>query len=314
MNSILGVSAALASAILWAISSPMLSAPVHRYGAPAVNLYKSVVSTLLFFATMAAVLGAGALGRASDALPWFGLSGLVGLAIGDTAYFVSLRALGPSLALIIYQLSSVFGVVLGVVFRGERPGAMQLVGTALVVGGVAYATWTRADDPARGKRTAEARRLHLVGVAGGLLSALCQAVGLLINKRAWDVAVVAGFEKTEVSSSTLAATARMGATAIGLLLAVAVVGRFRQDTLPLREREGWRITWLPAVLGTYLGILSMQVAVANLDLGVASTLLGTSPIFVIPVAWLLIGERPTVRKTLGALIATGGVALISLAR
>ncbi len=97
------------------------------------------------------------------------------------------------------------------------------------------------------------------------------------------------------------------------LMAVALVRRLPRETRILRERDGWRLTFLPAILGTYFGILAMQVGIANLDLGVASTLLATSPIFVIPVAWIVAGERPTLRRTVGAVVATGGVAMISLA-
>lgn len=313
-DALLGTATAVGSAMLWAFSSPMLAAAVQRYGPTSINLYKSVVSAALFLVTMTLWIGLGAFSQASSSLPWFALSGVVGLAIGDTAYFVSLGRLGPSLALILYQLSTVFGVLLGILFRGESPGPMQLVGTALVIGGVTFATVRKSAPVAADESAADrdARRSRTFGIIGGLISAVCQAVGLLINQKAWDVAELAGFARSAPSSSSMAAAARMGATALALALALIVLRRFKQESRPLVEKEGWRLTFLPAVLGTYLGILSMQVAIANLPLGIASTLLATSPIFVIPAAWLLAGERPTLRKTVGALVATGGVALISL--
>jgi drug/metabolite transporter (DMT)-like permease len=309
----LGTATALGSAVLWAFSSPMLSKAVRRYGSPAINLYKSVVAAALFLATMAVWLGLGAFEKASASLPWFALSGVVGLAIGDTAYFVSLGRLGPALALILYQLSAVFGLLLGVAFRGEKPHAAQIAGTLLVVGGVVFATVQRRTARDLSAEGVAAHRERRIGVIGGLISAACQAVGLLINQRGFDAAADAGYARFEPSTASLASAARMTATAVALLFAVAVLRRFRAETRPLVEREGWKLTFVPALLGTYVGILTMQVAIANLPLGVASTLLATSPIFVIPAAWLMTGERPTVRKTVGALVATGGVALISLA-
>jgi drug/metabolite transporter (DMT)-like permease len=321
-DAFLGTTTALLSAVLWAFSSPLLEKPVLRYGARAINLYKSLLAAVLFAATMIGFLGVDAPMKAAASLPWFALSGVVGLAIGDTAYFVSLARLGPSVALILYQLSTVFGFALGVAFRGERPTSPTYLGAALVVVGVAYATTGRRRDVRAaagagdgGESEGEARTLargRSIGVVAGLVSAACQAIGLLINQRAWDEAAAAGYPRTEPVNATLAATARMGATALALLVVVTLAGRARKDTAPLREREGWRLTFVPAMLGTYFGILTMQLAIGNLDLGVASTLLATSPIFVIPAAWLLGRERPTLRKTVGALVATAGVALISL--
>jgi drug/metabolite transporter (DMT)-like permease len=296
----------------------MLAASVRRFGPTSINVYKSVLTAALFLVTLVVMTTPEKILGAASSWPWFALSGIVGLAIGDTAYFVSLGRLGPSIALILYQLSAVFGLALGVVFNGEEPVPGQLVGTALVVGGVIFATYRRGDAAAADSRTAEEiaarRRAVRQGVWGGLISSAAQATGLLINQKAWSVATESGFARDSATGAVFAASGRMTATAIALLLACAALGRFKTETRPLVEREGWKLTFFPAFLGTYLGILSMQSAVANLELGVASTLLATSPIFVIPSAWILAGERPTWRKTTGALIATAGVALISLAK
>lgn len=308
MQPLLGVAAALAASFLWAFSSPLLAAAVRRYDAAAINLYKSATTTVLFVVMAAVLLGVDVFGRSAGSLPWFALSGIVGLAVGDTAYFVSLRALGPSLALILYQTSAVFGLALGAAFRGEEPESAQLLGTVLVIGGVVVAVWAP-----RAAAGAADRRERLIGVAAGLVSALCQAAGLLVNQSAWDRAAAEGLPRGTAGGAALASAGRMGATAIALVATLALVGRLGVGTRPLREREGWRLAFVPSFLGTFLGILAMQVAVANLELGVASTLLATSPIFVIPVAWLLVRERPTLRRTAGAVVATVGAALVSLA-
>ncbi|HYC78517.1 MAG TPA: DMT family transporter [Planctomycetota bacterium] len=315
MSSALGIGAALGAAFVWALTSPMLAEPVRRYGATAVNLYKSTVSAALFIAAACALLGPGAFARAADAAPWFALSGAVGLAVGDTAYFVSLARLGPTVSLILYQSSTVFGVALGMLFRGERPGAAQLAGTVAIVAGVLVATLERrgADRAGLDADARARRRERAIGVLGGLTSALCQAVGLLVNSRAFDVAKEAGFERAAISTAPVAGALRMTAAAVGLVLVAALAGRGADAVRPLRERAGWRMTFVPTVLSAFLGIFSMQVAVANLEVGLVSTLLATSPIFAIPAEWALSGVRPTLRKTAGAVLGAAGVALVSLA-
>jgi drug/metabolite transporter (DMT)-like permease len=64
-----------------------------------------------------------------------------------------------------------------------------------------------------------------------------------------------------------------------------------------------------AFCGTYLGIWLQQIALKFTAAGVASTLLQTSPVFVIPIGiWL--GEKVTWRAIAGVIIAIAGVGLL----
>jgi len=67
------------------------------------------------------------------------------------------------------------------------------------------------------------------------------------------------------------------------------------------------------VLGTYLGIW-LQVAGLRYapSTGVAATLSSTSPIFILPLAAIFMGDQMRVRTTLAALVAVFGVALLLL--
>ena len=68
-----------------------------------------------------------------------------------------------------------------------------------------------------------------------------------------------------------------------------------------------------AFAGTYLGIWLQQVAVKFAVVGVALTLSNTSPLFVIPIA-VCLGERISLRATLGVFIALSGIAVLLLSR
>ena len=60
------------------------------------------------------------------------------------------------------------------------------------------------------------------------------------------------------------------------------------------------------VLGVWLGLISID----RIDTGVAATLMSLSPIFILPVAWLVEGERITLRAVVGAFVAVIGVSLL----
>ena len=62
--------------------------------------------------------------------------------------------------------------------------------------------------------------------------------------------------------------------------------------------------------GPVIGIWLSMISVAHIETGVATALITTSPIFVIPLSYFSHGEKPTLRGVVGALIAVGGVFLL----
>jgi drug/metabolite transporter (DMT)-like permease len=65
-----------------------------------------------------------------------------------------------------------------------------------------------------------------------------------------------------------------------------------------------------AICGPFLGIWLSLVSVKLIETGVAATLMGTAPIWVIPWVWILYGEKTSLRGLLGTIIAIGGIALL----
>jgi len=77
-------------------------------------------------------------------------------------------------------------------------------------------------------------------------------------------------------------------------------------------REPWRIIFIScfaSFCGTYLGIWLQQTAIKLTDAGVASTLMQTSPLFVIPLS-LFLGEKVSWRAIAGVIIAITGIGLL----
>ena len=65
-------------------------------------------------------------------------------------------------------------------------------------------------------------------------------------------------------------------------------------------------------LGTYCGVWLMNYGLRNLPVGVASTLNSTSPIFILPLSALVLGEKVSPRAIFGAIIAVAGIAVLAL--
>jgi drug/metabolite transporter (DMT)-like permease len=73
--------------------------------------------------------------------------------------------------------------------------------------------------------------------------------------------------------------------------------------------DRWRVMpWIVinALSGPTLGVGCYQWALATTPTGVVTAITALTPLAVIPLAWKLDGERPTVRSVLGGVVAVGG--------
>lgn len=69
---------------------------------------------------------------------------------------------------------------------------------------------------------------------------------------------------------------------------------------------------LVGLIGTYSAIWLQQVALQYAPVGIAQTLLSTSPIFILPIAWFR-KEPVTWKSVLGAFISLLGVVMLFFA-
>ena len=66
---------------------------------------------------------------------------------------------------------------------------------------------------------------------------------------------------------------------------------------------------IAAVIGAFLGTWLSIIALKYTHAAVAATLNSTSPLFILPLAVLMLKERISSREILGALIAVSGVGI-----
>mgnify|MGYP002681883161 FL=1 len=300
---LMGELAALGGAFLWAVASVIYTRVGRAVGPAEMNLLKNVVALAMLGLTLLFV-GQALPDAAGPAVALLLLSGVVGIGLGDTAYFETLNAVGPRRALLLETLAPPLAALLALVFLGERlhPGAW--LGIAVTVVGVIWVITERAPQAGSGTAREAAAvaggRLRR-GLLFGLLAALAQAGGAVLSR--------AAFLEADVSS-LWSAFLRLaaGAVVLGPWLALTrgrVGGWLRQ---PGAAALGGRL--LAAItLGTYLALWLQQVSLKLTLAGVAQTLFATSPLFVLPfAAWQ--GERISLRAALGAGLALGGVALL----
>jgi len=288
-----GVAAALAAAFLWTLATRLFQGAGSRVEPMELNAAKGAVALLLFGALLL-VQGQGwGPPQGEPALVFLLLlSGAIGIGLGDTAYFRALGALGTRRVLLLELLAAPSAAMLAWLALGESLAVGALLGLGVTLAGVALAVGGLRDEPAS--------RARGQAVVWGVVSAICQGLGVVLARAAYSLAPV---------DAAQAAWWRLWGGEL-LLLTLLLKGG-RRPTLLLMGSGGlwWRVGGA-ALLGTWLGIWLQQRALSSLGAGVTQTLLATAPLFAMALA-ALAGRRPGWRGTLGSLLAVLGVALLA---
>ncbi|MEZ6095091.1 MAG: DMT family transporter [Pirellulaceae bacterium] len=290
----LGELAGLGAALFWAVSSMIWGRiPLTALG---INLAKNVLGAAILFLhllVLAIVLNRPLVAADIDSWKWLALSGLIGIALGDTFYFRSLQTLGPRKSLMVASSAPIFAALLNWWVLKNTVLPLGMLGIGLVILGVVLVV---ADRKAKKEFAHLQSGEYFRGIIFGILGALCQALGLLFSQFGMQNcgALEASFIRILVSATMI-------------VCSYIAIGKFKPVAKKIIERKN--IIWiLPATaMGTWLGIWFSQVAVKHADLATAQTLMATSPLFAIPMAILFYRERPTLVSFLGTVIGIAGI-------
>ncbi|MGD9782627.1 MAG: DMT family transporter [Kiritimatiellia bacterium] len=286
---IIGIAAALLVSASWAAGTVLLKKVGDELSSFAMTLFKGLVS-LVLLALPLLVLGLGPVSASS--LWLLGLSGMLGIAVGDTLFFEALKDLGPLSLVLLMMIGQVSTVVFAVVFLGEDPTWIKWVGIALVMAGmlVVLSANLGGDKFAMGVR----------GVAFGLASVLCMSAGSILMKQALNDGM-----------GTLQATfVRMLAGTAGLFVFGLFARKIGAWMNPFREARV-ALPFISAIaIVTFGAFWLTAVAFKYMPLHVATPLISLEPLFVLPLAAVFLKERITWRAASGTAVSVAGVVML----
>ncbi len=297
----MGEIAALAVAFCWSLTSIQFTLASQRIGSGAVNRTRLVLAML--YLSLAHLLLYGELWP-SHVEPfrwgWLGLSGTVGLVLGDACLYQSFLFIGPRRGMLLMTLVPVISILLAWGWLGETLYWAEIGAILLTAGGIAWVVSER--QPEQRQTPDEDKKRYGLGILLGVGAALGQALGLVMAKRG----LVGGF-------------ASLSATLIRMIVAVAVIWLFAL----VRGQVGttWRawkdkkaVIYLVSgsLTGPFIGIWLSMVAVQRAHVGIASTLMGLSPIIMIPLTNWVFHEKISPRSIAGTVVALAGAAAIFL--
>lgn len=294
--SFLGELSALLTACLWSGGAIAFAAASQRVGSFQVNITRLILATA-YLAVLIAVMRFD-ISLSNRQLIYLGISGFIGLSIGDTFLFKAFQEIGARVSMLIMSLAPAFASFLAYLLLGESLSVVGVLGIAITIAGVSIVVFDRK------RGSAERVSLTTFGIVCAVLAAVGQGAGLVFAKMAFRDGEVNGFVATAV---------RIIASLV-LLIPVGVLTK--RYTSPLRmllhQRKALMFTAIGSVLGPFLGISFSLIAIKHTDVGVAATIMALVPIIMLPMAMIVYKEKLTWRAILGASTAVAGVAVLFL--
>ncbi len=287
---------ALATAGLWAATSMLFSAATDRVGASEVNIVRLCVGAVLLVLTI--IIGGIPIEVTWRQVLFLAASGIVGLTFGDSFLFMSMRDIGARMSMLVMSSVPIFSSVLSWFLLGEGLGMWEFVGIVLTVAGIALVILRRPEPHETG------RRVNTRGVVYGFLGAIGQAGGLMLAKEALVTTPVNSF---------LATFIRIATSLVFLIPMAMLTGGFVRRVRAFQsDGRALAQVLVGSIVGPYLGITFSLIAITHANVGVASAIMSTVPIIMLPLVRWIDREELHWRAWVGALIAVGGTAILFL--
>ena len=301
---LLGEAAALTASVLWTFTSIAFTIGSRRIGAFNVNMWRMFFALGLLAASHVIILGTLVPGANGSQWAILGLSGIIGLAIGDLGYFSSLMIIGPRKGTLLMAINPIFSAILGYFVLDEILSGWAILGIGLTLGGVTWVILERGDNSGEPEITPRKKNW---GIIAGVVGSVGQGVGLVLSKYGMRDAATDG--PLDPLSATLM---RMMAATVFFFIAMLAMKKVGGMKDALKDRQGMAGTVAGTMIGPFFGVWTFMIAVSNAEIGIVSTLGSLMPVFIIPVVWVLYRQKTSWRGVIGAVVAIAGVAMLMI--
>lgn len=292
----LGELAALCAALLWSFSSFVFTTAVAKIGAVKLNIARMALATALLLITIP-ILGIS-FAITPYQIIFLAISGFVGLVIGDSYLFKGFQVIGPRYSMLIMSVNPAIAAGLAFFVLGESLPLSGIIGIAITLGGISLVI---LEKPGNGNSKFKITRK---GIFYGLMAAAGQGSGLIFAKLAYSEGDING----------LLATFYRISTALVILIPMAMLsGRLKNPLEYFKmDKNSFGLVFLGSIIGPYLGITFSFIAIIYTKVGIASTLMSTVPVLMLPLSVLFYKEKLTIKAITGAFITVAGIAVLFL--
>ena len=294
----IGEIAGLLTAVAWSFTSIFFTLAAKRAGAVSVNLLRLLFAVVflmiihIFLFSVPVPVNAGA-----NRWFWLGISGFIGLVLGDTLLLFAFVSIGTRLSMLLLSLVPIISTFMAWIFLNENLRFIEIIGIVVTVFGIGWVV-TEKNNP---DKKIETKKL-LWGISLGVSSAFGQALALITAKKG-----MAG------NFPALSATLMRILVAMIVFWGYSIIrGQARTTLALLRQKNIFRPILGGSLFGPVIGIWLSLIAIKYANVGIASTLMALPPILLIPLTHSFFKEKITIRSVVGTFLAMAGVAVIFL--
>lgn len=292
-----GELAALFTAFLWTGTALAFEIASKRLGSLTLNLLRLTLASvyLLIFNFFYRGLPLPTDADSHNWL-WLLLSGLSGFVFGDFFLFNAFRLMGARTTMLIQTLVPPFTALIGFIMLSEVMSLQHLGGMMLTMSGIALVVLNKGNGNGR-----LGLNFPLKGLLYAIAAALGQSIGLVLSK--FGMGNYSPFAATQI---------RIMAGIAGFFIIVIIKSHWANIFQGVKDGKGMRALFLGSVLGPFLGVSFSLVAIQRTQAGIASTLMGLTPVLILAPSALLFKQKVTLREGVGASISVLGASLFFL--
>lgn len=293
---LLGEMLSLGAALFWAVGVILFKKSGDTMSPMALNLFKNAFAVLLFVPTLilSTFLSDEPLFPDRPLRAWvlLAVSGIIGIGIADTLFFMALRKLGAGLTAVVDTSYLPVMLFLSWLVLGDEIGVGILMGGGLIMAAMLLGSATK---PLPGTTQKDI----LVGIVLGTSGIVLMGIGVVMVKGV-----------LMESPLVWANTVRLFFGCVALIPMILLSGRRREILAQMLPSPVWKQAIPGAFFGTYLAIFSWLGGMKYTDVSVAALLNQLSTVFIFIFAVFFLAEPLTWRRSTAVVLAFFGACMV----
>lgn len=224
---------------------------------------------------------------------WLGLSGFVGLFLGDLFLYEAYTLIGARICMLFMTMTPLIVGIFGYLFLGETLTLLQILAMIITCSGVLLVV-------IKPKNKTDEKKFSTKGILFICIATIFEATGIVLTKMS-----SMGYDPS--SSTQIRMICALGVFIL-FLTYKKLWGKVFEAT---KDKKGI----LLIIGGTVTATAGITFLVAALNLGhagIISTISSTSPILIIPISYFIFKEKVKLKEIIGACISVFGIVLFFL--
>lgn len=302
-----GIIFALLTTLSWSICIFPFTQAARKLGLNPLNNFRLILATLIIgtvsllhgFNNFIEIFSHGYL----NAWFWLGLSGIIGLTIGDYFAFAMYSVLGARIGSVLTTFAPAAALILGALIINERISFIGIMGIAITITGVNFVSLGKSE---REKIPDHGHGSIAFGIIAGILAALCQGAGLVLAKKG-----MMSFNNIQLDP-VYATFMRLVSASTSLIIFTLLFGKIKEVLVPLvsNKNNGLKYAVTGTIFGPVLGVGLSLFTVSIIDPSVAQTIFSLVPAFAFILSVFFFREKFTRNSIIGLIVSITGVIIL----